>query len=304
MTFAFAVVTPRVAFVAADRLYSGVSSMKGFAATKIASLETADGHGFITYAGAGARSGSKPFEVSEWIERVLRGADRTLDQSLQEIAAAAEEQGLNKHAPGHTFGYVGFIGGKAQASAITSLDQTRMQGETGTSVVNAKGTTKFRVVNFNLGLRVHHFGIALGSGAQHFPPFADLKMIARQASRAKTKEAAAKRLSAWFVRLNREISAKQPATVGPEALCAWTFAEGGGAHSAYEANGRRSRNTGMLPTISKGFPLNQLLGPIWEHMQKQLIGWNPGDPPPAPLQDQDELDAISRAIDNRPQRKF
>ncbi|RWK46951.1 hypothetical protein [Mesorhizobium sp.] len=44
MAFALAMVTPRLTFAAADRLYSGVGSMKGFAATKIARLETADGH--------------------------------------------------------------------------------------------------------------------------------------------------------------------------------------------------------------------------------------------------------------------
>ena len=120
MTFALAMATPRIAFVAADRLYSGVDSMKGFAATKLAMLETSDGQGIITYAGAGARSGSKPFEVNGWIERVLRGANRTQDQTLQEIAAAAEEQGLHQHAPGHTFGYAGFIDGRARVSAITS----------------------------------------------------------------------------------------------------------------------------------------------------------------------------------------
>jgi hypothetical protein len=277
--------------------------MKGFAATKIARLETADGHGFITYAGAGARSGSKPFEVSEWVERVLRGANRTLDQTLREIAAAAEEQGLDKHAPGHTFGYAGFINGKPRVSAITSLDQMQMRLETGNSTADVKGETRFRVMNFNLGPRVHHFGIALGSGALHFPPVGVMQMMTRRAARAKTKEAAIERLCAWSVRMNREISAKEPTTVGPEAVCAWAFAEGGGGRSAYDANGERINNTGMLPLISKGFPLNQLLGPLWEHVQRQMAaGWKLGDPPPVPSQE--ELNAITRSIDDRPQRKF
>ncbi|MER9316977.1 hypothetical protein NKI31_15970 [Mesorhizobium sp. M0659] len=303
MTFALAMVTARVAFVGADRLYSGVDSMKSFAATKMARLETADGHGFITYAGAGARSGSKPFEVSEWIEGVLRGANRTLDQTLREIAAAAEEQGFDKHAPGHTFGYVGFIDGKARVAAITSLDQMQMRLETGASTIDTKGQTKFRVMDLKLGPRVYSFGIALGSGAPHFLPVTIMQTMTRQAARARTKERAADRLSAWFVRMNREISAKEPATVGPQALCAWAYREGGGAHSAYDADGRRINNTSMLPLISKGFPMNQVLGPLWEHVQRQMAtGWKTGEAPPVPSQE--ELNAIARSIDDRPQRKF
>lgn len=303
MTFALAMVTARVAFVGADRLYSGVDSMKSFAATKIARLETADGHGFITYAGAGARSGSKPFEVCEWIEGVLRGANRTLDQTLREIAAAAEEQGFDKHAPGHTFGYVGFIDGKARVAAITSLDQMQMRLETGASTIDTKGQTKFRVMDLKLGPRVYSFGIALGSGAPHFLPVTIMQTMTRQAARARTKERAADRLCAWFVRMNREISAKEPATVGPQALCAWAYREGGGAHSAYDADGCRINNTSMLPLISKGFPMNQVLGPLWEHVQRQMAtGWKTGEAPPVPSQE--ELNAITRSIDDRPKRKF
>lgn len=276
-------VTARVAFVGADRLYSGVDSMKSFAATKMARLETVDGHGFITYAGAGARSGSKPFEVSEWIEGVLRGANRTLDQTLREIAAAAEEQGFDKHAPGHTFGYVGFIDGKARVAAITSLDQMQMRLETGASTIDTKGQTKFRVMDFKLGPRAYSFGIALGSGAP---------------------QGACSRPSLRMVRANEQGDQREGAgDRGPQALCAWAYREGGGAHSAYDADGRRINNTGMLPLISKGFPMNQVLGPLWEHVQRQMAtGWKTGEAPPVPSQE--ELNAITRSIDDRPQRKF
>lgn len=80
------------------------------------------------------------------------------------------------------------------------------------------------------------------------------------------------------------------------------YREGGGAHSAYDAEGRLTNNTGMLPLISKGLPLNQLFGPIWEHMQRQLAaGWT-GDLPPVPSQE--ELNAIAQSVDDKPRRKF
>ena len=172
MTFALAMVTHRLAFVAADRLYSGVGSMKDFAAVKIARLETSDGQGLITYAGVGARSGGKPFEISAWIESVLRGVNRTLDQTLHEIAEAAVEQGLDKHAPGHTFGYAGFVNGTPRMSTITSASQLEMRQRDGKSLMPPKGATRFEVTNLDLHDHAHRGAIVLGSGARHFPPFA------------------------------------------------------------------------------------------------------------------------------------
>ena len=147
--------------------------------------------------------------------------------------------------------------------------------------MDAKGKARFRVLHFNLGPRAHRLGIVLGSGARHFP-FAEMRTITRQTSRAKAKEAVAARLCAWFVRMNKEVSAKEPATVGPEAVCAWTFAQGGSAHAAYDANGRRSSDTGILPTVARGFPPTQLLQPMWEQVKMGMVGWNPGDPLPGP----------------------
>jgi hypothetical protein len=109
MTFALAMVTPRLAFVAADRRYSGAAGIKNFEGTKLVRLDTSDGHGVITYAGVGARVASRPFEISEWIEKVLRGSNRTLDQSLRVIAEASFEQRLHQLADGHTFAYAGYI---------------------------------------------------------------------------------------------------------------------------------------------------------------------------------------------------
>jgi len=307
MTFAFAFVSRRVAFVAADRRLSGVRAANGHLATKLFSLETSDGQGIMTYAGAGARmvAGRKPFEISEWIERVLQGANRTLDQTLHEIAAAAEEQGLDGHAPGHTFGYAGFVDGKPRLHAITSRDQMQIRVKNGTSPLDTRGQKRFQVMNFDIGDRTKRFGLALGSGAQHFPSHEVMQMMTRQSDKARTKEVAADRLSAWFIHINREISAKEPATVGPEAICAWKYAGGGGAHAAYEATGQRSRDTGMLPNISRGFPLNQLLRPMWEQMQLRLKGWKAGDPPPIPsAEDLEELSKIGGSIDTTPKRKF
>lgn len=311
MTFAFAMVTRRIAFVAADRMYSGVGSLNGFAATKIFSLKTSDGDGFITYAGAGARSGSKPFEVSEWLERVLRGANRTLEESLQEIAIAAEEQDLDVHGPGHTFGYAGFIDTKPRLALITSQDEFRIRNRDGSSSLpSLVGQTRFRVMNFNLGERVSRFGLALGSGARHFPPDSVMEMISRQSAKARADHLAAQRLSAWFVRTNREISAKEPATVGPEALCAWQYAGGGGAHAAYDERGQRCSNTGLLPIVSNGFPLTKLLEPMWQQIQSRMATWqlgapSPGDLPPEPTQaEMEDLNKAVQAIDTAPRRKF
>jgi hypothetical protein len=87
---------------------------------KIYPFETLDGAGFLGYAGVGSCTGLGT-EPSDWMARVLRGRDLTLDASLEVLAGAINARlGLHARAIGTNHSVIApcFLNGKPQIREI------------------------------------------------------------------------------------------------------------------------------------------------------------------------------------------
>lgn len=268
MTLAIAVVTPKFAFVGADRRYSGVDSLQDFNAMKVCSLETSDSHGLITYAGAGARAGRVPLELSQWVTNVLRGHSRTLDQSLHAIAHAAGEQNLHKY--GHGFGFAGFRDGSMSLQTVTSLPELYSLPVAGkpTKLALPPIDAPFRVINLEIPPSQQVCGIFFGSGAHHVSA-KKLLDISRWSRPASTNDEAARRWAYLWAQINVAV-AKKETTVGPKSVCAWRHREGGGGHLAFASDGTQEPMSGNMPTVANGIPVSDIADVFFGPMMDQL----------------------------------
>ena len=305
MTLAIAVVTPRVACVAADRRYSGVGALRDTLGTKLCRVDTSDSNGFMTYAGVGARAYQQPLEVSRWLTNVLRGYNRTLEQTLEHVRSAATRQGLLRLQAGHSFLYAGFRNGQPTIQMVTGQDGITMKqfARQRTLERHALQGSGFKRVNLNMGERsVATF--AIGSGA----PLMDQAMVLqgiRSARRLKHNYEEGGRLATVLSHVIRAVSKLEP-TVGPEVVCAWTYAGGGGSHVHYDSQGRRAGNGEGIPSVERGFPMSEmfeLIAPmLFSQMNDLMAATEAGIPIPQP--DMSEVNEALRGLKRDPNEKF
>ncbi|BCH17233.1 hypothetical protein [Mesorhizobium sp. L-2-11] len=302
MTLSVVVITPQLAFAGADRRYSDVEALRDFKAAKICALDTADGYGLITFAGAGARASKTPFELSDWITHVLRGSGRTLDQSLHAIAKAATEQKLHTYDKGgHAFGFAGFRKGKMCLQIITSQPQLFSMPAKGKAVQLQvpHSLEPFQVININILPSRKALGFLIGSGAKHLTGGTILN-LSRQARRANSKEIAGDRWAIMWAYINRLV-ARRESSVGPEAMCAWRFKGGGGAHIAFAADGSRERNSGSMPSVLHGLPFSDIADSLMAHFATHAAKDSSN---PMPEFNQEILDKLMAGVSFEPKTKF
>ena len=94
MTLVVAVNSPDTMWLMADRRLTYAGRAPRDDARKITLLDTEDGCAILGYAGLGATSAGT--EPSDWMARVLRGRNFTLEQSLATLADAAKRE-LGRH---------------------------------------------------------------------------------------------------------------------------------------------------------------------------------------------------------------
>lgn len=278
MTLAIAAVTRELAFVGADRRYSGVGALRSFKAVKVCALETSDASGLLTFAGVGARARAKPFELSDWLTQVLRGVIRTLDESLHQIALAATEQRLHSLVEGHAFAFAGFKEGQRSLQLVTSnpeLYAIPLVGQVAKLELGAFDAP-FKVVNVDVSAVRGVRSIVLGSGV----PFLPVRMIIeadRMARRAATKEKVGERWAHLWSHINRVVANREP-TVGRETICAWRHRGGGGSHFELDSRGRLERSSSRaLPSVRQGLAISEISDRLLDHLLKRLET-HPGDP--------------------------
>src|SRR4051812_29706931 len=90
MTLVFGAMSKHTIWLMADRRLSKRGRTPQDDARKVLFLETIDGVAILGYAGLGATA--RGTEPSDWMSRVLRGRNWTLEQSLGAIADAMQKE--------------------------------------------------------------------------------------------------------------------------------------------------------------------------------------------------------------------
>jgi len=299
MTFAIAIATREAVMVAADRRLSGTARVAGHAATKVCRIGTANSHGIMTYAGAGARVSAQPFEISTWLERLLRGHIGDHNATMQEIEKAANEQCLAKLGPNHAFAFAGFMDGKPLIDILMSEKLTpEIEKEK-----EARGTDFWR---FRTMVPPGKNGFCtIGTGNASFKRDRLAHRAAKYLKRSSRVPAYRDRAAALMSMIVRNIS-QQHADVSPECVCCWTDTQKTGQIWIFDAHGQRMENGEPVPIVDRGWDVSEMskhIGPLTEKWVAQALEARLAGRP-IPEIDREAMQAALAKIDLTPKRKF
>lgn len=278
MTFIAAITSHHTIWLVADRRLSRRGRPPQDDARKILFLETTDGVAILGYSGLGATAGG--IESSDWMGRVLRGRNLSLEQSLGVIADAMKAQFPRhlrstalKDIASHVTIAPAFVG---KHTRLYSIDMA----------VSGSGTPLgFRYTRFTNG-RVDwppRFGFT-GSGSSHLPRGSKWHRQILQLVNAHDRG----RVSAHVVAdalaaLSYDVHQRDCFT-GPNCIVAWRYAQhgrhkGGGAQAFYERTSRVKGGT-TLPTIGRGRDMGAFIQALLPFMGSQLGALMRGEPDP------------------------
>lgn len=163
-------------------------------------LKCLNGKAFISYAGLGK---VKNTHISDWVRKLIRGADRTLDDHLALIADAATK----KIAPlskamglAHTFSVGGFKDGEPVLSVVTNRIKVK-----GADLIG----DKFEILNWKIAEKSRpNFAIISveGSGATHLSSDKEGKLIQGLIKRRARKPTLGQDVAAALAYLNKRVS--------------------------------------------------------------------------------------------------
>lgn len=250
MTFAIAIVLPTTVMVAADRrLMSSHPRLKRQLATKMCRVETTDAHGLITYAGTGAiLRRSLPFELSDWIAKVLRGQTLTFVQAMAKIAYAATEQKLTKWAKNHTFMFAGFHNDRPLIHLITAEKHSD----------EAERHKRRHGIDF-VGMNFFGSGAyPIGTGRASVGAGRPLYRLASALSQSEGSTTYRYRAMALLSEVVRDVS-KRHQDVSPECVCCWYDRRKTGDARIYDAQGRLIQNGEAVPAVAGGWDVGEVM---------------------------------------------
>lgn len=292
--------------MAADRRY-GAPIPTRYLGTKLCSLHTHDSHGFIGYAGTGARvpASSAPFELSEWIKRTLRGLDVSLDEALERLAAEATKSNLDRLAgPEHTFVYAGHLRNEPIVEYVTSAPSIFSTDYKTREVCRVHlAATRFARHRFVL----QSDGILtarLGSGA-YYVDLRSFKGIQKYVRQSGSSEGRLQYVEQRLAKLI-EATSRRTQTVGPESICAWRVKGRGGAHSEFDAKAHRVPTTTIIPSLVQGAPSDDISRAVMPTMAAYMTAVHEAkkEGKSLPLLDMNALNLALAAVREDPDSTF
>jgi len=229
-------------------------------------LDTTDGVAILGYAGLGATA--KGTEPSEWMSRVLRGRNMTMEQSLGAISDAMQAN-LPRHmrfiSPGELVSHhvvaPAFVGGERRVYLVELALHADRKGYS------------FRYTRF-----VPPKIVVAGSGLKHLPAgeawARDLMRLTKAHDRGKISP---RTVASQLAALNYRVHLSD-ASVSPDCIVAWRARHGGGAHQFYSGE-QPVRDDDRIPSISRGVDMSAFLDAIMPETMKQLLGVMGRGPP-------------------------
>jgi hypothetical protein len=278
-------------------------------AVKIMSLETADGHGLLAYAGLGAtRRGTQP---SEWMSAVLRGrGGMTFEQTLGVLAGAATRE-LPKYlvsvpGGGHSIVIPAFV--RRIGSRVYTIDnvvrpKTRQHWYRYTS---HQRTDIPRSPSVRLA--------AAGTGGEYIDKNKDkawqreLLSLVNQHDRGKISDhLIADRLAQLNYETHKALEADGDTTVGPRSIVVWRRrldarpGAPGGGHQFYTGVDR-DRDCPGIPTIVNGRDAQAIARVFMKQFQRGIA--DHGITPAALNFDTHELNRLLAGIPDQPDERL
>ncbi|HTQ04678.1 MAG TPA: hypothetical protein VMI54_12520, partial [Polyangiaceae bacterium] len=255
-------------------------------AHKVMVLQATDGVAILGYSGLGATNADT--EPADWMSRVIRGRNLTLDAYLKAIADAAVRELpfylSHLRDPRHTIVVPAIVGRKVRIYSI-ELNFDRSKKE-------CTVQRKLNVYKIPTGALVPLRVFAAGSGMKYLPKEqSHARWLFRLLKATDRGRMTPERMAQEFAKLNYEVHVKaareeEPPTVGRSCIVVWRYRKGG-AHG----NGHRfftdmcpDANTPTLPSIGWGGMdmeafHNATFPPSAELLIKQLEAFEQGRDP-------------------------
>lgn len=274
MTLVVAVSSEKSIWLLADRRISYQYQPPKDDARKLLFLETIDGNAILGYAGLGITAlGTEP---SDWMSRVLRGHNLTLEESLGLLADASREK-LPEHLEtlpisnirAHHIIIPAFVKGEPR---LYSIDLVRPRDHSDylfryTQHLSSRSPPKKRMPP-----RIAYSG----SGAKHLQQGWDRKLL-RILTAYEGGRISLSAVANAFAQLNNQVADKESKvkepTVGKRCIVAWRFQEGGGGHAFFDGTQQETDSFGtVIPTIGRGWDINAIVKAILPLTMPSLDG--------------------------------
>jgi len=300
MTLVVGVTSPKSIWLLTDRRLSAPGRTPTDRARKFLMLETTDGRSLIGYSGLGATAlGNEP---GDWMSRVLRGRNLSVDQSIGVLAQAAKER-LIPHIEkmrtntvrGHVIVATAQVNGKPE---VFHVDMHRWPHSKQYSFLHTRYEVPHPLPASPTTPRV----IAAGSGAIPLDAHRSWMRPLLRMVRAYDDE----RVWQWAVarhlaQINQRVAKIVP-TVGQRCIVSW-FSNRGGGHEFYD--GDEIDNTPgdrRIPQISLGVDSLAFMDAIFtpEERMAALQQAEPGRAPTLPPFDIDAINARLGALVMKP----
>lgn len=310
MTLVLGVISKYSIWMLTDRRLSVGGQPVKEDARKLMFLETKDGVAILGYAGLGATAlGTEP---SDWMAKVLRGRNLSLEQSLRTLAAATQAQ-LPRHlaqvdkrhvpSPHHII-VPALVGAEPRLYTIDLFPTPE------------PGRFQFRhvrvVSNYSphSGPQAPRFAIG-GSGAFYLvnkePWKRDVLRLVRSCDQGKVS---AKKVADRLSKLNYDVhlaAAKHnDNSVGPSCIIAWRFSrsgvhKGGGGQRFY--TGPEQGGPGApIPTIASGMDVQALVTAMMPHFMSKFEAFAKGESEPE--LDEEALKAALARLPDKPDERL
>ncbi|MDX2074650.1 MAG: hypothetical protein SFX19_09870 [Alphaproteobacteria bacterium] len=259
MTFILGVMSKHTVWLLADRRLSWENRPPRDDARKVMSIKTSDAVAILGYAGLGETAqGTEP---SDWMSRVLRGRNWTLEQSLGAIAGSMQKelprhlQGLNPEGfSAHHVIALAFVKNIPRLYSIDlelSPDRKKQFFRYTRHECNAPPTAP----------RPPRIVLA-GSGGSYATRFRTLwkREILRLVNAHDEGKISARAVADHLALLNHEVHSIDPFT-GPNCIVMWSyrkdgFYKGGGGHEFYI--GMKRAQSPFIPSIVNGIDMQAL----------------------------------------------
>lgn len=275
MTLVVSIIGEKSIWMVTDRRLSCRGRRPNDFARKMLFLETHDGVAILGYAGLGATA--KGTEPCDWMSRVLRGRNMTMEQSLSVLAEAVRSR-LPSYldqiqVSGHSSHHIiipAYVNGEERIYSIGLVGK------------GGGGTYRLNLTRYTTGtefpMKRIKPRVAIGGSAEpHLLRDRDwIREVFRLVKAHDAGRIKPHTVANFLAKLNSRV-AKKENTVGERCIVAWRFKGGGGGHEFFSGVARDANpGSNWIPTMARGTDMSAVVRVLskvaFPHLQSMLNG--------------------------------